>query len=156
VKAGHWTSAMALLGVGYRLPLASKLSLVGRVELGVAESWSPTQAVTGFRAAGNSGPSELIQASVHSVSATSFTALAGAGVSYQCSSRWSIIAGADYSYLKPSFHNVTAGVIDAQDLIIPGVFTVANAAQWTYQSRSANLKQAMPTLNITVGVSRTL
>jgi hypothetical protein len=152
----RWTTVAALLGGYYRLPLTSKLSLQADIRLGIAESWSPKQSITGIRDSVGFGPVDFVQANLHSVSTTAFTGLAGLAVSYRWNSRWLIMARADYAYLKPTFHNVTTQLINAQNLIIPGIISPYNAASTSVYSTTHNYTQAMSSVDIVVGVTRML
>jgi len=152
----HWTTVAALLGWYYKLPLTPKLSLQADIGLGAAESWSPKQSITGIRDSVGFGPVDLVQANLHSVSTTAFTGLTGLAVCYRWNSHWALMARADYVYLKPTFHNVTAQLINAQNLIIPGIISPYNATSTSYYSTTHNYTQAMSSVDIAAGVTRVL
>lgn len=154
MNSSHWTSASALIGGYYEWPITPKLSLQANLGIGVAECWSPNQTVTGVRDSAGFGHRDLVKATAHSVSATTFTALAGLGIRYHWRGRWSLLATADYSWLKPTFHNFNAQLLWAQNLIVPAVLSFANASSVSYFSTAHDYTQSMPTLDITIGVAR--
>lgn len=151
----HWTAASALAGGYYQLPLNSKLSLTANIEVGVAEAWSPKQSVTGVRDSVGFGPVDLVQANLHSVSATAFTGLAGLGVRYQWRSRWALVARVDYTWLKPTF-NLTATLTTGQNFLVPGVLLLGNASVITSYLSTKNYTQPMPCVDVMVGLVREL
>ena len=152
VKSGHWTAAAALVGAYYQWPLTSKLSLQANAEIGVAESWSPKETVTGQRdSAGRT--LDLVVGNVNSVSATSFTALAGLGVRYKLKGHWSLIAQLDYNWLEPTFKNVTTNVVMAQGFVVPGITLLSNASSLEENSQTANYKQPMSCIDVRVGLA---
>lgn len=153
VNNSRWTTAAALLGAYYDIPLSRKLGLRGNIGFGIAESWSPKQIVTGIRDSVGFGAHDLVQGTLHSVSATSLTATAGLSVYYRWSSRWSLMAKADYTWLKPTFHNVTALIIYAGGLVVPGILSPSNASTLSAYITTHDYTQAMPTVNILVGVT---
>jgi hypothetical protein len=118
----------------------------------VAESWSPNQAITGVRDSAGFGPVDMVVANLHSVSATSFTGLAGLGVRYQWSSRLSLLARVDYAYLNPTFNNVHATLAFGQGLVIPGIVSLSNARSIAYSSETRSYTQAMPCVEAMVVV----
>lgn len=150
----RWSAAEALVGGYYERPLTRKLSLSASLELGVAQCWSPKETIQGVRDSVGFGPTDLIEANLHSVSATAFTALAGLSARYQWRDHWSFVARLNYSYLKPTFNNMIATVAEAHHLIIPGVLSLANAESFSVNSESRNYTQPMSSLDLVVGMCR--
>jgi hypothetical protein len=97
-----------------------------------------------------------VKANLNSVSATSFTAIGGLDIRYQWKSRWSLLAGIDYTYLKPTFKNVTASLEIGQNLVIRNLPILANATTIYYNTYTRDYTQPMPSLDIKVGICRTL
>ena len=152
----HWTTIAALIGEYYELPLSPKLSAQVFLGIGVAECWSPKQNITGIRDSVGFGATDLVQATLHSVSATTFTALAGAGIAYKWNTRWSLSARAGYEWLKPDFHNVNAQIFWVQRLIVPGILSPSNGGSTSAFSTTHDYTQPMATVDIAVGVTRIL
>jgi len=152
INHGHWTTAAVLVGGFYQLPVTPKLSLSANIELGVADSWSPNQAITGVRDSAGFGPVDMVVANLHSVSATSFTGLAGLGVRYQWSSRLSFLARVDYAYLKPTFNSVNTTLAIGQGLVVREIVLLSNARSVAFYSETRNHTQAMPCVEAMVGV----
>ena len=148
----HWLTVAAIAGGYYQWTLTPQLSLQANIGLGVAESWSPKQTITGVRDSVGFGPVDLIQASVKSVSATAVTAIGGLSLSYRLHGRWSLLAKADYMYLKPKFHNVTTTVVNAHHLIIPNNLSPSNASYVTVNTTTRDYEQPMSSVNISVGL----
>jgi hypothetical protein len=155
-KSGRWTTASALLGGYYEQPLTTRFSLSASIALGVADSWSPKQSITGIRDSAGFGPVDIVEANLPSKSAVSFTALAGLDLRYQWKSRWSLLAGIDYTYLKPTFKNVTASLVVGQNFVVRNLPILANATTTYYNSYTRDYTQPMPSLDIKVGICRTL
>lgn len=122
--------------------------------LGVAESWSPKQTIAGVRDSIGFGPTDMVVGSLGSVSATSFTGLAGLGLRYQRNIHWSLLMEIDYDWLKPTFRNVTTTLATGKHLIVPGMISLSNAASVAYYTNTRNYIQPMSCLDIRVGVSR--
>jgi len=147
----RWTNAAALLGAYYERPFTKQLSLSASLELGVAEAWSPKESITGKK--DSAGVTQaLIEANLHSVSATAFTALAAVGARYRCNSRWSVMAHIDYTYLQPTFHNVTAQIIQANGFVISGITSLNAAAMVESSAYTRNITQSMSSLDLVVGM----
>lgn len=152
INHSRWTTAAVLVGGYYQLTVTPKLGLSANIELGVAESWSPNQAITGVRDSAGFGPVDLVVANLHSVSATSFTGLAGLGARYQWTSRLSLLARVDYAYLKPTFNNVHTTLAFGQGLVVREIVSLINARSIAYYSETRNYTQAMPCVEAMVGV----
>ena len=149
----HWLTVAAIAGGYYQWTLTPQLSLQANIGLGIAESWSPKQTITGVRDSVGFGPVDLIQATVKSVSATAVTVIGGLSLSYRLHGRWSLLAKADYMYLKPKFHNVTAMVVNAHNLIIPYNLSPSNASYVTVNTTTRDHEQPMSSVNISMGFS---
>ena len=155
VNASHWIAASALVGGYYQVPLTPKLSFTANIELGVAEAWSPKQSLSGVHDSAGYGAVAAVYANLRSVSATAFTGLAGLGIRYQWRRRWALQARVDYTYLKPTF-NITATLETAQRFVDPNFPTLVSGSSVTYSSITRNYTQAMPSVNVIVGVVREL
>ena len=151
----QWTSLTGILGGYYKLPLTPTLSLQAEIGLGAARSWSPKQSITGIRDSVGFGPTDLVQASVHPVSATAFTWLAGLTLCHQWSKRWSFVARADYAYLKPTFHNINVFILQGKGLRVPNLILIANASIISDYATTENYTQVMSSVDVLVGVTRT-
>lgn len=156
INHNRWTTASALGGGYFERPLTTKLSFTVHVEIGVAEVWSPNQSITGLRDSVGYGYIDMVQAHLQPKTATTFTVEAGLGVRYQWHGRWSLLAQVDYSYLKPTFKNLTATEVVAEKLVVPANLSIANASEVFYYSGSRNYAQAMNSLDVRVGVGWTL
>jgi hypothetical protein len=151
----RWSSAAALVGAYYQFSLTPKLSLSASVEAGAAECWSPKESITGIDDSANLTRS-LIEVTLHSVSATAFTALGGVGACYRCTDKWSVMARLNYSYLKPTFKNMTVTVVQATGFPISGLISLTQAQEASVSTTSRNYTQPMSTLDLTIGVCREL
>ena len=150
----HWISASALLGGTYKWPLSPKLSAHGTLGIGVAECWSPKQNITGIRDSAGFGAIDRLQATLPSVRATTFTALAGIGLSYRCCSHWSFTARADYQWLKPTFRNINPQLVWYQYGTVPGNLSLSNAASLYDFAATHDYTQPMSNVDMAVGVTR--
>ena len=152
----YWTSIAALIGASYEWPLTPKLSAQIKLAAGIAGCWSPKQNITGIRDSAGFGATDLVEASLKSVNTTTFTALAGIGIAYKWRPRWSLTARIDYDWLKPTFKNVTPQIVWARNLIVSGILSPSNARQLSAFSSAHDYTQPMPSLGVTVGITRTL
>jgi hypothetical protein len=155
INNGRWTAASALIGGYYQLPLTAKLCVSANLQAGVAEAWSPKQSILGVRDSVGYGAVDFVQGNLQSAHVTAFTALAGLGLCYKLCGRWSIQGRVDYTYLKPEF-TVTATVVNAQHLITPNILSLFNAETVYYNALTQRYKQAMPCIDVMVGVVREL
>jgi hypothetical protein len=149
----RWIAASALVGGYYQLPLTAKLTGSVNLQAGAARAWSPKQSIQGVR--DSAGSVDLIQGTLHSASATAFTALVGLGVRYQLNGRWSIQGRVDYAYLKPVF-TITASIADAQNLYVGGVLSLSTAQSLSEYTSTRRYTQAMPCIDVMVGIVHSL
>lgn len=152
----RWTTASALAGGYYQRPLSGRLSLIAHIGIGVAEVWSPNQTITGVRDSAGFGYRDMVQVHLQPKAATTFTAEAGFGIRYRWHGRWSLLANVDYTYLKPTFKNLTATEVLAENMAIPSILSLLNATEVSYYIGSRNYTQAMNSLDIRVGVGMAL
>jgi hypothetical protein len=155
MNSNRWIAASALVGGYYQLPVTPKLSLTANIELGVAEAWSPKQSITGVHDSAGYGALDVVYANARAVSATAFTGLGGLGIRYQWRSRWALLARVDYTYLKPTF-KITANIETAQHFVYPNQPLLLNASEVEYNSTTGKYTQAMPCVNVLVGIIREL
>jgi hypothetical protein len=151
----HWSSLSGVLGGYYKLLVTPKLSLQVEMGLGVAQSWSPKQSIKGVRDSVGYGPIDLVEATAQSVTATAFTGMAGLSLSHRWNKRWSFVARASYSYLKPTFKNLNIVILQGKGLLIPNLVWMLNATSISEVSTTQNYTQSMSSVDILVGVTRT-
>ncbi|MDO6431932.1 hypothetical protein Q4E93_15100 [Flavitalea sp. BT771] len=152
-----WKALSAMAGVYYILPAASKLDVRMELSLGTANCYLPEYTVLGILDTAHTGATSFVQAKVNKEHAVSFSATAKAGIVYHLNKQLNLLANLDFWYLDPNFKHVTQTVIVANDLVIPGVISPANAGSPpSITSETRDYKQNMSTLNLTVGVGISL
>jgi hypothetical protein len=151
MNKSHWSSGALLAGPYYQLPLARRFDLRINLQAGAALCYSPTQTVTGIRDSVGFGPVDVVQASVGKIHVLTFTALAGAGLSYHLTRHCSLLLHADYTYMDPAFRNLHEQVTTGQHLVNPGIVSTDIAEVVTESNFTRNYTQAMSSVNVTVG-----
>jgi hypothetical protein len=148
----HWSNGAILAGPYYQAPLGRRLDLRLDLQAGAALCYFASQSVRGIRDSVGFGPVDLIDASVGKAHAVTFTALAGAGLSYHLTRLWSLLLHAGYTYMDPTFRNLRGEIVNAQNLVIPGIIWLSNAMVINESVYTRNYTQAMSSVDVTVGV----
>lgn len=149
----HWKAVAVMAGGYYHFQVSPKIEIPVALLAGVAKSYFDAQSVTGIRDSANFGPVDLILAKVNKADATTFSGMLQAGMIYKLGKRCALTAHVDYWYINPTFKNVTATVVFAQGLIVPGYLSPNNATSISYASETRNYQQPMSSVNVTVGLA---
>jgi hypothetical protein len=150
-KNNYWSDVSALVGAYYTIGLRPKLSLELALELGAAKAWSPNQSIRGLR--DSSGQEDLVLATVHPISAYTFTGKLSAGIRYQLRSHLALLGGINFTYLKPTFNNLRTDIYYAQDIVISGNYQLSNSGTVVAEnSHWGNYTQAMDHIDLSVGI----
>lgn len=145
-----------MAGAYYLTPINEKWSFIGQLTVGVAEAWLPEINVRGIvDSTAQGGYANLMLATNKKAHATTFTAMAKAGVLYKLKGRFSLTASVDYWYLKPDF-TITQSVAFGRRMVVPGLYSLNNATSISVSSMTTQYSQAMNSLNLIVGVSMRL
>jgi len=156
ISSGSWKTAAVLAGGYYQAPINEKWSFTGMLAAGAAKAWLPEITVTGIvDSTAQGGDANLLLVKNEKADATVFTAMARAGVAYKLTGRFSLTASVDYWYLKPSF-KLKQIVAFGRHMVVPGFYSLSNAAEISVYSTTGKYSQQMNTLNLTVGVAMRL
>jgi hypothetical protein len=155
IPVGYYKTAAVMLGATYGLSITAKLRAEAGLMGGIAESRFPGYTVTGEKTpGGNPVDPQLLQASLSSGWATSFSVLGELGFTYRLNHRLHLLAHMDYWQTKPTFKQIvqtgTTGYIYNNGSGLNG------GLMSTSYSGSGNITQAMNSLNFTAGVAWTL
>jgi hypothetical protein len=148
----HWSSGAILAGPYYQAPLGRRLDLRVNLQAGAALCDFASQSVRGIRDSVGFGPVDLIDATVGKAHVVTFAALAGAGLAYHLTRHWSLLLHAGYSYMHPTFRNLRVEIVNAQNLVVPGIVSLSNATVIEESVYTRNYSQAMNSVDVTVGV----
>lgn len=151
-----WKTAAVMAGAYYLAPINEKWSFIGQLTVGVAEAWLPEINVRGIvDSTAQGGDANLLLGSNKKAHATTFTAMAKAGVFYKLKGKFSLTACVDYWYLKPDF-TITQTVVFGRRMVVPGIYQLSNASSISVSSATTQYTQPMNSLNLIVGVSMRL
>ncbi len=156
-KKRSYKTAAVLAGAYYHFAVTKRIDLKGELMLGAAESWLPDYTITGVRDTGvNNIVSDFKIATSNKRNAWSFSGMVKIGMAYKLTNKFSLIAGLDFWYLKPTFKKLTRVVASGDGLGIPGLLWLNNAAAVQVNSYTADYTQNMSSLNLTFGLSMAL
>jgi hypothetical protein len=155
VAKKSWETGGIFVGAYYRSPLVAKLSMELGVSVGCAEAVLPPIYATAVRNSvmypGSQDYRTVTSSKVHALAPS---ALVKAGVRYPLTPHFSLIAYADFCYLKPTFKNVTESVMSTQGLNVPGLYSFANSkGPILAYNYTANITQSMNTLDLAIGLA---
>lgn len=154
-KKAYWKTAALMVGAYYHVPVVKRWQVTGSVLLGVADNRLPKYTITGLYNANSSDPGDvgLLQLSTNGVSAVSFAALLKAGITYQLTRRYSLLANIGFWELKPTFKNISVVTVYANGFVIPGNYSLQNAASVVESdSHTSNFTQPMNSVDLSVGI----
>jgi hypothetical protein len=157
-KKAYWESAALMVGPYYYFPVAKRWQVGGSVLLGTADSRLPKYTITGIKNWNDPNPADVnvIVSSTNGVNAVSFSALLKAGVTYQLSGRWCLLANIGFWDLRPTFKNVTVSEAEANGFVIRGIYSLNDAASISENTKTFYYTQPMNTIDLSVGIGMRL
>jgi hypothetical protein len=157
-KKAYWKTAALMVGAYYHVPVAKRWQVTGSVLLGAADNRLPRYTITGLKNANSTDPADvsLIELSTNGVSAVSFAALLKAGITYQLTRRYCLVANIGFWDLKPTFKNVTVVGAEANGFPIPGLYTLNAATMVVVNSYTYDYRQPMNSVDLSVGIAMRL
>jgi hypothetical protein len=157
-KKAYWQTAALMVGAYYYFPVAKRWLVGGSVLLGAADSRLPKYTIMGIKNGNDPNPANVnvIVSSTNGVNAVSFSALLKAGVTYQLSGRWCLLANIGFWDLKSTFKNVTVNEVEANGFVIRGIYSLNNATSISEYTKTFYYTQPMNTIDLSVGIGMRL
>ena len=157
-KKAYWKTAALMVGAYYHVPVAKRWQVTGSVLLGAADNRLPKYTITGLKNANGADPRDvsLIELSTNGVSAVSFAALLKAGITYQLTRRYCLVANIGFWDLKPTFKNVSVEMLEGNGFVIPGLYIPSAATMVVVNSNTFSYTQPMNSVDLSVGIAMRL
>ena len=157
-KKAYWKTAALMVGAYYHVSVAKRWQVTGSILLGAADNRLPKYTITGLKNANNADPADvsLIELSTNGVSAVSFAALLKAGITYQLTRRYCLVANIGFWDLKPTFKNVSVEMLEGNGFVIPGLYIPSAATMVVVNSNTFNYTQPMNSVDLSVGIAMRL